>query len=231
MRALFKEFLEVCLFAAAGITGGILMDPYWPKLDEAANEFLAWVNNVGPDDIGAPQFQSDGPDMDDDAFGQRVDCDDNDASRNPGADELCGDQVDNDCDGLVDGDDGDAVRAEYCYDGNGDGRCDMDADGNVSVTLRLCATGEASTTDGDPKPVVKYIRVPEVRDTGVFCFVDLDNDGYGDPADGVYGWSGVCDHDRVARDGDCDDTNASTNPARDEVFGDGVDSNCDGLAT
>ncbi len=41
-------------------------------------------------------------DNDSDGFCANDDCDDNDASINPGATEICGDNVDNDCDGAID---------------------------------------------------------------------------------------------------------------------------------
>lgn len=50
------------------------------------------------------------------------DCDDNDASVNPGASEVCGDNVDNDCDGSVD------EGCSTCTDADGDGWCAEDGD-------------------------------------------------------------------------------------------------------
>ena len=51
------------------------------------------------------------PDADEDGYPDEScggdDCDDTDASVNPGAHESCGDLADNDCDGLIDGDDPD----------------------------------------------------------------------------------------------------------------------------
>jgi MYXO-CTERM domain-containing protein len=49
--------------------------------------------------------------------------------------------------------------------------------------------------------------------------VDTDGDGYGDPA------SPLCTHPER----DCDDTDEAVNPSADEVCGDAVDNNCDGL--
>lgn len=49
---------------------------------------------VGTDDVCAPP-----PDTDGDGYAAGADCDDGDASRHPGAFEICGDGVDQDCDG------------------------------------------------------------------------------------------------------------------------------------
>lgn len=64
-------------------------------------------------------------DCDGDGFGANVDCDDQDAGVNPGADEVCGDMLDNDCDGIVDGS---QAKTEICdgLDNDCDGRVDED---------------------------------------------------------------------------------------------------------
>ncbi len=50
-------------------------------------------------------------DADDDGwFANDGDCDDDDPDVNPGADEICDDGIDNDCDGLTDGEDEDCVE-------------------------------------------------------------------------------------------------------------------------
>ena len=62
-------------------------------------------------------------DVDGDGYPAAQDCDDNDPERNPGATEVC-DEIDNDCDGLVDNDD-DSLDASdqtpVCTDDDGDG--------------------------------------------------------------------------------------------------------------
>lgn len=42
-------------------------------------------------------------DADDDGYGEENDCDDFDNAVNPGEDEICSDDIDNDCDGYIDG--------------------------------------------------------------------------------------------------------------------------------
>lgn len=56
--------------------------------------------------------------------------------------------------------------------------------------------------------------------------VDLDEDGYGDPGDGVHS----CDlpgSNYVLDCGDCDDDDPDVSPDAAEVAGDGVDNDCD----
>nr|MCK4930345.1 putative metal-binding motif-containing protein [Nanoarchaeota archaeon] len=60
-------------------------------------------------------------DADDDGYTSDVDCDDNDASVNPGATELC-DGQDNDCDGGI-------PATETDSDGDGYVECSIDAGG------------------------------------------------------------------------------------------------------
>jgi hypothetical protein len=50
-------------------------------------------------------------DIDGDGAGAACDCDDTDPAVNPGADELCTNSLDEDCDGLIDGDDPDCLPA------------------------------------------------------------------------------------------------------------------------
>ena len=56
-----------------------------------------------------------GSDVDDDGWPDDHDCDTGDPTVYPGAEEVCDDGVDNDCDGLVDADD------EVCDSGCGAG--------------------------------------------------------------------------------------------------------------
>ncbi|MFW6058125.1 MAG: putative metal-binding motif-containing protein, partial [Persicimonas sp.] len=87
------------------------------------------------------------------------DCDDTDAQINPGAAEVCDDQIDNDCDGLTDCEDGDC-DGQVCGDGGGGATChanlsacvedvcdddiDNDLDGDTD-----CSDDDCANCDGD----------------------------------------------------------------------------------
>ncbi len=182
-------------------------------------------------------------DADNDSDGYFVsagDCDDNDASIYPGAAEVCGDGIDQDCDG-------------------GDEVCDADADG-YTVSAGDCADDDASIYPGAAE--VCGDGIDQNCDGYDTLCNDIDADGYtayeGDCADddaSIYpGAAEVCgdgiDQDCDGVDatcpdadtdsdadgytisaGDCADDDASIYPGAAEVCGDGIDQNCDGVDT
>ena len=98
-------------------------------------------------------------DQDSDGFGQIEDCNDNDPSINPAAEELC-DGIDNNCDGQTDG--------GYDYDDDGMGAvCDIDNDNDgVLDSIDNC-------------PLIENIDQKDNDSDGVgdVCDFDDDNDG------------------------------------------------------
>ncbi|MBT3046111.1 MAG: putative metal-binding motif-containing protein [Candidatus Thiodiazotropha sp.] len=97
-----------------------------------------------------------------------IDCNDNNPAINPGADEICSDEIDNNCNGLVDTADSNAVDCPLeCTDGDADG---------YSVEGGACGAVDCDDTNADVNP-----GALEVCDDGV----DNNCNGLSDSADGV----------------------------------------------
>ncbi len=161
-----------------------------------------------------------------------TDCDDTDADIYPGANEIDGDGIDNNCDGLTD-------ESSLWYE-------DSDNDGfgkpDVSTTGFSQPPGYvADNTDCDDSDNFTYPGAPEICDDGIdnncngavdegcnTWYRDADNDGYGDPAVWVIADAKPAGYDYVSDNTDCDDSNPLVNPAADELCLDSIDNNCDG---
>ena len=161
-------------------------------------------------------------------------CDDADATINPGATEGVGDELDQDCDG-----------GEVCYaDADNDGY----VDGSSTVTsadvdcidsgegLASDPTGECDDADPAVNPAATELPGDEVDqdcDGAEVCYVDADDDGYTDGVSTVTSADSDCADtgEGTAADpsGECDDTDATVNPGATELPGDLLDSDCDGL--
>ncbi len=174
-------------------------------------------------------------DADGDGFAACTECDDDDASVNPDASETCND-IDDDCDGLLDADDPD-LSDGTTYHGDSDG----DGYGGQQYEAVGCAPPPGyveNTDDCDDLEAATFPGAAEICDTedndcdgtvdegvGFTWYADTDGDGYGDAS------SVATDCDMPpgysANGDDCNDNVASTNPAAFEVC-DGVDNDCDG---
>ncbi|PJA46340.1 hypothetical protein CO172_03870, partial [Candidatus Uhrbacteria bacterium CG_4_9_14_3_um_filter_36_7] len=142
------------------------------------------------------------------------DCDDLDPEINPGMDEVC-DEIDNDCDGIVDG--SSAVDAKTWY-------LDADEDGYGNQQLWIFACSPSSegyvsiNGDCDDEDATTYPNAPELCDdidndcdgnvdedvVDLTWYMDTDRDGYGSSSTTV-----ACskpDGNYIARGGDCDDS-------------------------
>ena len=165
-----------------------------------------------------------------------TDCDDADATTNPGADETC-DGADDDCDGEIDEDD--ATDATTWY-------ADADADGYGydATAVTQCEQPEGHATQGgdcDDAVAATYPGADEYCDAidndcdGVTdeddaidastWYADVDGDGYGDASTNSVGCEAPSAY--VADSSDCDDADSLANPGADEAC-DSIDNDCDG---
>ncbi|GDX78606.1 hypothetical protein LBMAG42_04170 [Deltaproteobacteria bacterium] len=165
------------------------------------------------------------------------DCDDTDEAEYPGADERC-DGDDDNCDGAIDEDT--AVDASTWY-------ADADADGygdaaSTTVACSMPSGFVADTTDCDdttasvnPAALELCNAVDDNCDgdvdestagDAITWYADTDADGYGDAGSAIV----ACEMPSgfSATDDDCDDEDATENPAADERC-DGDDDDCDGV--
>ena len=157
----------------------------------------AWVDTLDP------RLDYDGDGFTDVAFGGR-DCADNDASIHPDAQEVCGNDVDEDCDGALE------VEATWYVDNDGDGwgvagveSCGAPAE-NYVQTGGDCDDDDASWT-------------PET-----IWYSDGDSDGFGGSVSGT-----GCDGGTVQVGGDCDDDRPDVYPGAPDGCT-GRDNDCDG---
>ena len=139
-----------------------------------------------------------------------TDCDDTDSTINPSAVEVPNNQIDENCDGLIEviDNDGDGV--------NSDDDCDDD---NATVF-----PGNTESCDGLDNNCNQEV------DEGlafVDYFIDADGDGFGSFGDILSACTPPAGY--IDNDLDCDDTDPSINPDAVEILNNGIDENCDGM--
>lgn len=134
------------------------------------------------------------------------DCNDSDASVHPGAEEICGDSIDQDCNGSdLACDCTDADEDGFCSEADGGDDCD-DSDPDVNPdAVEICD----DLIDNDCDGAVDE----EDSECDPDC-VDADGDGYCSVESGGT---------------DCDDRRAGVHPGATEVCDNGRDDDCDGL--
>ena len=226
MRSLCPAFLALTLFACGD--KGEEPDPYDLDADGIP---LGQDCDDGDAAVGGPTLYYGDADGDGAAgdllvveaceapegFGTEApDCDDLVASTHLGAPEVCN-EVDDDCDGLVDDDDADTDPASMStfY-----GDLDQDGYGDDDLTTEACVLpahyaaqgGDCDDADTSVNP-------------GTAWYGDLDGDGYGNLLAPIYGCEPLEGY--VEDSGDCADLDAEINPGAVEIC-DEIDNDCDG---
>jgi len=174
------------------------------------------------------------------------DCEDGDASINPGAAEIC-DGFDNDCDGTADEDDAEDAATWY-PDADGDGFGDETAptDACQAPSGYVAGADDGVEFDCDDSDAASNPDAEEFCDgldndcdgdvdedppeTATTWYADVDGDGYGDSTDTLVACAQPSGYVADASGGtafDCDDSDATINPAADELC-DLADNDCDG---
>jgi len=197
----------------------------WQQLDRGGFCECVDLDNDGYDicDPGHPY----------DSDGYPTDCDDDEPMANPGQQEVC-DEIDNNCDGLIDNE---AIDAIVFYPDN-----DGDEYGDDMNTIMACTQPPGYVDIGgdcDDSEENTYPGAPEICDEkdndcdqeideeaidAIQYYLDADNDGWGD--DNNYIWSCWVEPGYTDLPGDCDDTNFDINPGAIEICN-GIDENCD----
>ncbi|MES2640058.1 MAG: putative metal-binding motif-containing protein [Myxococcota bacterium] len=204
-------------------------------LDEDAVDAATYYADADADGFGDPAVSMAACDVPSGYGTDARDCDDTRAGVHPGATETC-DDVDQDCDGAVDDA---AIDAATWY-----GDMDSDGFGGLTSTLAACdapAGYLATATDCDDTAATTHPGAPETCDgadddcdgatdedavdEGTW-FLDLDGDGYGNPAVTVTACGAPAGY--VANGTDCADDDADVFPGAEERC-DEVDNDCDAL--
>jgi len=202
-------------------------------IDEDAADLITWYLDDDNDTYGVTSDAVEACSAPAGYVGEPGDCDDTDVTINPVASETC-DEVDQDCDGLVDEDPTDGV---FLY-----ADADDDGFGDADALYNACETADGYTEDDQDCDDSNAAVNPDAEETcgdgldndcdGVVdnasdvatLYPDEDGDGFGVDGDTVEscelidGYSGT--------NTDCDDEDADIFPGADEVC-DEADQDCD----
>ncbi|MSP56212.1 MAG: hypothetical protein EXR69_11510 [Myxococcales bacterium] len=204
-------------------------------VDDSATDASTWFEDNDTDGYGS-SVDLDSCDKPSGYSSETGDCDDGNRRVSPSAAEIC-DSVDNDCDGLTDGADAAGARSWYA-DSDADGYGDP-AVAETSCDAPFGHVGNADDCD-DANASANPIETEHCNGFDDDCdgltddsssvdattyYTDADSDGYGS----AVGVACTPPSGSVSVSGDCNDANATINPAETDTC-DYVDNNCSGLS-
>jgi len=194
---------------------------------------LVWFKDEDQDGFGNPKTSMLACTKPIGFVANNTDCDDTHQSAHPGASEICGTGVDEDCNGQTD----EIPPTTWYID------VDQDGFGDPNNPIKACTQPLGTTLDHSDCDDTKKSIHPDATevcnysddncngqtDEGVTLpwHKDQDQDGFGDPNDSVQACAApkgyVSDHT------DCNDTDSSTYPQAPEICDNNTDENCDGV--
>ncbi|MEM1418513.1 MAG: MopE-related protein, partial [Myxococcota bacterium] len=178
-----------------------------------------WYRDADDDGFGSAESGTQVACVPPDGFVLRLgDCDDSDRNISPLAPERCN-GIDDDCNGRADFAGPDGNQEDDDGDGFADATCGGDDCDDASFDVNPGAPELEDVLDNDCDGTV------DESPGSVTFWIDRDGDGFGDDASATVEAT-VRPAGRVARGGDCDDGDATVNPAVPDGC-DGVDVDCD----
>ncbi len=156
------------------------------------------------------------------------DCDDANFDINPGKVEICGDGIDNNCNGSQN-DSGALLCQTYYVDVDADGfgglssKCQCAPSGNFTTQV----SGDCSDNNATVNPAAQEIcdDLDNNCTAGVDENCDKDLDGFCDASKQIVGTPAICTNGGA----DCNDNNGSIHPSLAQEVCDNVDDDCDGV--